>query len=141
MEKVESFSGSCLCGSVRYEFSAPPGTTRICWCRVCQKFGAGSATVNVLFPSAALRIDGEVRDFVSVAESGNIMHRRFCPMCGVHLFTASEARPHLIFVRAGTLDDRSAVRPAQTIWVCEAPAWASIDPDLPRFDRQPPPVS
>jgi len=33
------------------------------------------------------------------------MHRRFCARCGVHLFSEAEVRPHLIFVRAGTLDD------------------------------------
>jgi hypothetical protein len=75
---------------------------------------------------------------VSVADSGNVMHRRFCPNCGVHVFTASEARPHLVFVRAGTLDDASVVKPEATIWVSAAPSWARIDPDLPQFERQPP---
>jgi hypothetical protein len=136
-----SFRGGCLCGRVRYEITAQPITTRVCWCRLCQKIGAGSATVNVCFSSAAVRIAGEPRDFVSVADSGNIMHRRFCPNCGVHLFSGAEVRPHLVFIRAGTLDDPSAARPAATIWVSEAPAWASIDPALPRFDRQPPPAA
>lgn len=135
------FSGGCLCGGVRYEISAQPITTRVCWCQLCQKIGAGSATVNICFSSAAVRIEGEMRDYVSVADSGSVMHRRFCPTCGVHLFSGAESRPHLVFVRAGTFDDRSVVRPAATIWVSEAPAWACIDPTLPKFDRQPPPAA
>jgi hypothetical protein len=134
-------SGGCLCRAVRYEISSPPITARICWCRVCQKIGAGSATVNVCFRSDQTRIDGELHDFVSVADSGNIMHRRFCPSCGVHLFSEAEARPTLIFVRAGTLDDASIVKPVATIWLSEAPAWAQIDPNLQKFDRQPPPAA
>lgn len=136
-----SVTGQCLCGAASYEFDALPIMTRICWCRVCQKIAAGNATVNVGFASSTMRLRGELRDYVSIADSGNVMHRRFCPTCGIHVFTASEARADRVFVRAGTLDDAGLVQPAATIWVSSAPAWAPIDPDLPRFDRQPPPVA
>lgn len=134
-------TGGCLCGAVRYKISAAPIVTRACWCRLCQFIGAGSNTVNACFPSDAIEIAGELRDFVSVADSGNRMHRRFCPVCGVHLFSEAEERPHLIFVRVGTLDDRELVRPAATIWTAEAPSWACIDDRIPRLERQPPPLA
>ena len=134
-------TGGCLCGSVKFEINAPPITARICWCRLCQKIGAGSATVNVAFPTASVRIQGPLADYVSIADSGNVMHRRFCPSCGVHLFSEAQARPHLIFVRAGALDDQTVAQPVATIWVSQAPAWASIDPNLQRFDGQPPPAA
>lgn len=133
-------SGGCLCGAVRYRFTAPPIITRICWCGLCQKIGAGSATVNVGFPSAAATIEGELSDYASTADSGNIMHRRFCPTCGTHMFSQAEVRQHQIFVRAGTLDTPEVVKPAMTIWTSQAPSWASIDPDLPQFEGQPPPA-
>jgi hypothetical protein len=135
-----SFSGGCLCGAVRYDISAHPITTRVCWCLVCQKIAAGNATINVCFQSASVRIEGELRDYVSTADSGNTMHRRFCSACGTHVFSGSEARPQLVFVRSGTLDDRSIVKPASTIWVSRAPPWSWIDRSLPTFDRQPPPL-
>jgi hypothetical protein len=131
--------GGCLCGAVRYSISAAPIVTRTCWCRVCQYIGAGSATVNTAFPTEALKVSGELRDYVMTADSGSVMHRRFCPACGTHLFTASEARPHLIFVRAGTLDDREPARPAVTIWTKSAPSWACFDARIPQVERQPPP--
>jgi hypothetical protein len=87
-----------------------------------------------------LVIEGQPSDFVSVADSGNRMHRRFCPTCGTQLFSEAEARPQLIFVRAGTLDDPGIARPSATIWIESAPAWACIDETLPRIGRQPPPV-
>jgi hypothetical protein len=132
-------TGGCLCKAVRYVFRAAPIVTRSCWCRVCQYIGAGGATVNTGFPSNALEVSGELRDYVMVADSGNVMHRRFCPTCGTHLFTASEARPHLVFVRAGTLDDCEIARPQATIWTTSAPSWACIDERIPKVDRQPPP--
>lgn len=133
--------GGCLCGAVRYEIGAEPIGARVCWCRTCQSLGAGGGTVSVCFPRDALRVQGESRDYVSVADSGNVMHRRFCPNCGVHLFSEAEARPHLVFVRAGSLDDPELARPSATIWVSEAPSWACIDSRLPQIDGQPPPVA
>ena len=56
-------------------------------------------------------------------------------------FTESEARPTLIFVRAGTLDDSEVAQPASTIWTSQAPSWACINPDLPRVAAQPPPIA
>jgi hypothetical protein len=135
-----NITGGCLCRAIRYRISAPPVTVRVCWCRLCQYLAAGSGTVNVCFPSDAVHVEGELRDYVSTADSGNTMHRRFCPTCGTQMFSVAEARPHLIFVRAGTLDDREIARPAATIWTSQAPSWASIDAALPTIERQPPPA-
>ncbi len=134
-------TGGCLCGAVRYRTDAEPITARYCWCRVCQYLATGNAAVSVCFPSDGFSIDGEPADFVSLADSGNRMHRRFCPACGTQLFSEAEARPHLIFVRAGTLDDLEVARPTATIWVARAPSWACIDESLPRIEGQPPPVA
>jgi hypothetical protein len=133
-------TGGCLCGAVRYRASAPPIATRICWCRVCQKLGAGSGTVNVGFASDSVAFEGALTDYVSVAESGTVMHRGFCPACGTPVTSQAETRRHQIFVRAGTLDDPEVARPGATIWVAEAPSWACISAELPRVERQPPPA-
>ena len=133
-------TGGCLCNGVRYEIAADPIVARTCWCRLCQKVGAGGSTTNVAFPSDSVVVRGELADYRSIADSGNVMHRRFCPQCGCHLFSAAEARPHLLFVRAGSLDDPEIAKPAMTIWTSEAPSWACFDPDLPTVERQPPPA-
>jgi hypothetical protein len=136
MTKIE---GGCLCGAVRYSASAEPLVVRACWCRVCQYFAAGNATINLAFPSEAVTIRGELRDYPSAADSGHRMHRRFCPACGVHVTSEAEERPHLVIVRAGTLDDPALAAPRGVIWTKSAPSWARIDPELPRFEGQPPP--
>lgn len=133
-------TGGCLCKAVRFRITAEPIAMRLCWCRVCQYFAAGNATVNVVFPSNAVSLEGELRDYRSIADSGNVMHRRFCPTCGTHVFSESEARPHLIIVRNGALDDTELVRPGATIWAAQAPEWAWIDDTQPRHEGQPPPV-
>ncbi len=134
-----TIEGGCLCKSVRYRITAEPLTMRLCWCRDCQYLAAGNATANVVFPSEAVTITGALSDFISVADSGNVMHRKFCPECGTPMFSQAEVRPHVIIVRAGTLDDPEQVRPVANIWTESAPGWACLHQDLPHFPRQPPP--
>ena len=134
-------TGGCLCRAVRYEIASPPVVTRVCWCRLCQYIGAGSATVNVCFKAEDVVIKGELSDYECIAESGNRMHRGFCPKCGTPVTSAAESRPHLIFLRAGTLDDPEIAKPSMTIWTKAAPDWACIDPDLPMIEGQAPPAA
>jgi hypothetical protein len=133
---VTDRTGQCLCGAVRYRLAAEPLATRICWCRDCQHLAA-NGTVNVLVPTAALTIEGELSQYARTADSGNEVQRRFCPRCGSHLFANSSARPQFTVIRAGTLDEPSSVRPAVNIWAGSAPAWACLDPALERIEQQP----
>jgi len=134
-----AITGGCLCGAVRYRASSAPVLARSCWCRTCQYLAAGNATVNAMFRADTVQVEGETRDYASAADSGNIIHRRFCPACGTPMFAAAEVRPHLLIVRVGTLDDPAAVQPAMTIWTVSKPPWGCLDEDLPGFPRQPPP--
>ena len=131
--------GGCLCGAVRFRSAASPIATRYCWCRTCQRLASGNATVNVVFAKAAVSVEGEPAVYESLADSGNRMRRSFCPGCGTPLFSESEARPHLIIVRAGALDDPNLAEPSAAIWTASAPRWACIDPGLEQFTGQPPP--
>jgi hypothetical protein len=138
-QAAAEFTGGCLCGAVRYRVTAPPVTVRVCWCRTCQYLGAGGGTVNALFLTSALSVDGILAEYAMVADSGNAMRRRFCAKCGTQVLVNSAARPQFTGIRVGTLDDPGAVTPVATIWTSSAPPWAAIDPNLPQVERQPPP--
>jgi hypothetical protein len=100
---------------------------------------AANGTVNVLVPTNALEISGELSEFTSAADSGNQISRRFCPRCGSQLFANSSARPHFTVVRAGNFDDPSSVPPVMNIWAGSAPRWACMDAGLERVEKQPSP--
>ena len=133
--------GGCLCGAVRFEIDAAPMAVRTCWCRLCQYLGGGTAMVNVCFPADKVRISGDIRYHQSTADSGNVMQRGFCPTCGTPLTSAAESRSHLLFIRAGALDDPAPYAPEATIWTQEAPCWALISKDIPQYPAQIPPVA
>jgi len=129
-------TGGCLCGEVRYRLMAEPIVARICWCRDCQRI-AGNGTANAMFPTAAIEVTGSISEYVSMADSGNHIQRRFCALCGCHLFADSSGRPGLSVVRLGTLDDPSSITPTSNIWSASAPRWACLDTKIERFDQQP----
>jgi len=41
----------------------------------------------------------------------------------------------------GSLDDPNLIAPSVSIWTSQAPEWALIHPELPRIERQPPPIA
>ena len=131
-------SGRCLCGAVSYHFSGETIAARICWCKDCQHI-ASNGTANAVVNTDSLIINGELSEFISVAESGNQIRRRFCPTCGSHLFANSSARPQYTVVRIGTLDEPSSISPTMNIWTKSAPAWACFDGNLDSVEGQAPP--
>jgi hypothetical protein len=94
-----------------------PLTVRQCWCRVRQYLGAGSGVVSAGFLKDAVNVSGPLTDYVSCADSGSVMHRRFCPQCGTQVFSEAEPRPQMAqstvsrLFRAGTRQTRIAMKP------------------------------
>ena len=103
--RAMEITGGCLCRKVRFRITAEPIAMRLCWCRVCQYFAAAMRRSTSCSRARRSPSRASSRDYRSVADSGSVMHRRFCPDCGTHLFSAAESRPHLIIVRNGALDD------------------------------------
>ncbi len=133
-------TGGCLCGQVRFTATSGPITARMCWCRLCQALGGGGPTVNAAFLTDLVTVEGETSVYECIADSGSRMRRSFCPTCGTPLFSEALARPHLIFIRAGALDEPDLAAPAATIWTAQAPTWACFDPAIPATEGQPPPA-
>ena len=132
------FTGGCACGAVRYQAASDPVAARMCVCRICQRQTGGAGSVLAFFATDSFTVEGGTGDFTSVADSGNIIHRQFCPQCGTPLFSSAEVRPHLIGVRVGSLDDPSSVTPTAIVWTEEAPAWAQLNEALDHYPGQMP---
>ena len=127
-------TGGCLCGQVRYSITAEPGPSRICWCRDCQHLAA-NGTVNVVFPTAAIEVTGNVARHNKTADSGNQVTRSFCPECGSHLFSDSTGRPGLTVVRVGTLDAPDHLPPDIHIFTASKQPWVVLPPGIPAVEE------
>ena len=101
-------TGGCLCGAVRYECTGEPVFALLCHCRDCQRQSGSAYAAAVRVPAATFRVThGEPKLYVKTADSGNQVTRAFCPECGCILFLQVSARPDLVGIRVGMLDDSS----------------------------------
>jgi hypothetical protein len=125
-----SITGGCLCGAVRFRFGEEPIATRACWCRDCQYIAAGNASISAFFRTGSFEVTGETTSHVRTALSGAHIRNRFCATCGTPLFAEDLARPDVMVVRVGALDDREIGKPHSTIWTGSAPSWGYIDPEV-----------
>ena len=122
-------AGGCLCGAVRYAISAPIGALRACHCTHCQKNTGAGASINAVVAGADFAItQGKPKRFTTQADSGRTLFRYFCGDCGSPLYAHREMSPERIVVKAGTLDDSSALKLTAHIWTKSARPWSYIDP-------------
>jgi hypothetical protein len=135
MKKIE---GSCLCGNVQYTSDAGPLVVALCNCTHCQKQSGAACSVNVGVPKGSLTFTaGKTTVFKDTGSSGLAVYRHFCGACGSPIFSDLESRPNLDWVKAGTLNDRSWVKPSLSLWCDSAQPWVTQPEGITRFMQGP----
>ncbi len=129
-----TYAGGCGCGAIRYEITAEPLFALFCHCRDCQReTGGACASVMGVAASAFAVTRGAARTSSVIGGSGKEVLRAFCGDCGSPLYGLPAARPDLVTVRAGSLDDPSVFRPTRHIFTVQAQPWDHMDPSLPKL--------
>lgn len=128
----EKMSGSCLCGTVKFELAEVPTRLANCHCEICRKAsGAPFITFAAAEPSGFRWINEG--DQGSYKSSENVM-RKFCKNCGSALPTVL---PNVIYVHAALLDDPGQLNVAMHIFVKSKAPWDLIHDDLQQFEEHP----
>jgi hypothetical protein len=128
--------GRCLCGAITYSSQAEPLFTAICHCKNCQRQTGTAFSLVVGVPIAALDVQGEPSDHVTVGEDhGHSVHRHFCGACGSPIFSISEGNTDIAILKAGTLDDTSWLTPQLEVWGESAQDWVEATQARPRLPR------
>lgn len=131
--------GSCLCGGVRYEITAPFRRANFCHCSRCRKHSGGAALAQGRVPRGGFRLlAGE--DLLRVYRPDGGMAKAFCSVCGSSLFGGTWPEGPEVSVRLGTLDGDPGIRPQYHSYADSTPPWDLLPDDgLPRFAAAPPP--
>ena len=117
-------TGGCLCGAIRYTLDAAPVFQFACHCRACQHATGGSPTLGMIVPANGLTVtQGEPKNYASRGDSGGEVERQFCADCGAPLFSKLGARPELMVVKVGSLDDPSEFKVGIDMWMSAAQPW------------------
>jgi hypothetical protein len=126
---MASLDGSCLCGNVTYSCDGEPVITAVCHCTECQKQTGTSFSIIVGVLREDLHVNGD--SLASMTTIGSDSHlpvsRRFCNQCGSPIVSLPEMTPDLAFIKAGTLEDRSWLKPEMEAWCDSAQPWVAHD--------------
>lgn len=131
-------TGRCLCGAVTYEVTGDLIATAICHCNHCQAQSGGAFSVNLVVHESQLAIQGELRTYEDRGENDDDVYvrRRFCPTCGSPIVSELAKTNGVVTVKAGTLDDRSAVSPNVEVWCVDKQPWVSLPGMAVSLDRE-----
>lgn len=131
----DHLEGGCACGAVRYRLGSAPMFVHCCHCRDCQRQTGTAFVINALIETDRITIlSGRPKPVAVPTESGRPHEIHRCPDCGTALWSDYGGRPALRFVRVGTLDDPSALRPDVHIYVRSKLPWVALPEDTPAFE-------
>jgi hypothetical protein len=129
-------TGSCPCGTVRFEVTAPFQAAGYCHCKRCQRRSGALWTLNAMVEAAAFHVRAGA-DAVRTWDPGDGLPKSFCSRCGGHLFSGDPNGSGTVGVRLGAVDGDPGIRPQWHQWVESAPDWEPIPDDgLPRFPQR-----
>jgi hypothetical protein len=130
------YSGSCLCGAVRFEVTGEFERFYLCHCEYCRKDTGSAHAANLFSSQAKLQwLCGE--DKVRVFNLPSTRHTRcFCAVCGSAL-PGVQMDGRLVVVPAGSLDGDVSLKPDAHIFVSSRASWDEGLDGIPRLDRLP----
>lgn len=122
---MTTYTGGCLCGSIRYTTSGEPTFPHYCSCKMCQQWSGAPVVAWVDFPRDSLTWDGPGGE-PAVYQSSELTQRGFCPTCGGTLFARDDGAD-TICMTVATLDNPDSIVPESQSFPDAAPAWLNVE--------------
>jgi len=132
MNVVAKWTGGCLCGACRYEFTEKPLYAGYCHCNMCKRATGGGFAVLVQARKSSLKWIADKR---TVYRSSAIATRGFCKKCGSPLYLQYDG-DELIRLTVGSLDRPADIFPSGHYGVESKLVWADIGGGLPEEETQ-----
>ena len=127
--------GSCLCGEIRYQITGETIGINYCHCTQCRKASGSAFATNAAVASADFHMT-HGRERLTHVESSPGKKRYFCSGCGSPIYSQYDDRMEIVYVRIGTIDDDSGLKPDVHIHVGSKAPWYEIRDDLPKLEAE-----
>lgn len=127
-------AGGCACGQVRYRLTAAPMFVHCCHCTDCQRQTGTAFVLNALIETSHVVSTGDVAPSAMPTDSGRPHHVFRCTACGTALWSEYGGLATLRFVRVGTLDEPSTIRPDVHIYTRSKLPWVTLPAGAPSFE-------
>ena len=139
MSEARVATGQCLCGAVTFSINGEQQAAGQCHCKDCQRASGTGHMSLAFFKREDVDLQGETASYAVTADSGNTNTRHFCPKCGGRVFGENSARPGVMAIAVGAIDDNSWFQTQRVVYTKDRPAWDVTPTDVPNFEMMPPP--
>ncbi len=130
----QPLEGRCGCGDIRYRLSGRPMFVHCCHCLDCQRQTGSAFVLNAIYELERIELlSGEPEPVAMPTDSGRAHDVYRCQRCRTALWS-DYGRRRMRFVRIGTLEDPSALRPDVHIFTRSKLPWVVLPPGVPAFD-------
>jgi len=134
---ITTTKGSCLCGSVEYQFNGEARGFQYCHCSRCQKV-TGSAHGAIMFvkPDQFEWLKGEDNVGRFELPEAQFYANCFCKTCGSSLPWEIQGGGN-VAIHAGTLDQDPGIKPRRNIHWASKACWYTPSSELECFSDKP----
>jgi hypothetical protein len=130
---MNSLTGGCLCGSVRFRSSSVPRQSTLCHCTSCRR----ASGAHSLGWAAVATGDFEFTAGAPVEyRSSPLVTRTFCGACGSPLTYRHGDWPEIVDVAIGSLDSPGDFPPVDHIWMSDAVTWDRPADGLTQYQKE-----
>jgi len=132
---AQPLDGSCLCGGVRFEVTAPFLRASHCHCSRCRKHSGTFGLTQARVPAEGFRLlrGAELIRIYRPAEGAAV--KAFCSVCGSSLFGGMWPDGPEVSIRLGAFDSEPDLAPQFHTYVGSKASWDVLPEDgLPRYD-------
>jgi hypothetical protein len=129
-------NGRCHCGGVSFTALIDPSRVMVCHCTDCQVLSGAPFRAVAAADFASLKVEGETRSYVKLADSGNRRAQVFCPVCATPLYATAPENPTSVVIRLGCVQQRTELVPAVQIWQHSALPWVEALNEIPASPGQ-----
>lgn len=134
---VVPFTGSCLCGSIKFEIHRKYLNAIHCYCGMCRKaHGTAFSTHSLAAPSQVQWTEG--KSLLTSYESSPGAYREFCPVCGTHILVHGQSGDDSLAFPAGTINGNPSLTILGHMYTEDLVSWYVISDNLPQHRQWPP---
>lgn len=135
MADARYYEGGCACGNIRYRMEMPPMFVHCCHCRDCQRQTGSAFVLNAIIETDRIEVlKGSPEPVTVPTDSGRPHDIYRCPSCRIALWSDYGRRPKLRFLRVGTLDESTSVKPDVHIFTRSKLPWIGLPDSVPAFE-------
>lgn len=130
------YTGSCLCGGVRFRIRGAIGPVQICHCQQCRKAQGAALVTNAPVSTGSFSLESG-DELLTTFNSSPGKHRAFCKTCGSPIYSRLDSLPGVVRIRLGLINEDIETTLGAHYYVTSKANWWPVCDTIEQFEAGP----